>query len=368
MAERNSRGRLGRALLIWGLILLCLFGAGLFLLREFLTEYEAAGPEEALRGWLAALDDEKAYALAAESLQVFDSRIAPPEEIFARCVKPCLARGLRALRVSDECSDAQEVYVLCASDTAVGRLVLKPAGEGRFGVPLWRVAEESLDFSFLSGSGPRSVTVPEDCSVLCNGYTLDESYVTARRERWGGLDYLLDEGYALPVLVTYTVPDCPLTAELRVFDASGAELDADADFEALLKERCLNSCSAEEAERLESFVQSYAEAYVAFMGGRKTSFGAGYRRMRALVLPGSELDWRFDAVRKGMSWTHNRRNVLEDVEIRAMIRLGEGEYVCDFGFPIAVQTLDGEVLVDMNERLFVTERDGRLYAYAMLSY
>ena len=368
MARSNGKKNLGPGLLIWALVLICLIAAGLFALNAFLAAYEQAAPEKAAEAYLSALDDEKAFALAEESLRSFDGRLAPPEEIFALRVKPYLDAGLRAERDASACTQTREGYRLLSGEQPVGALVLEQSGKGRFGLPLWSVAEAGLDFSFLEGDGPRSITVPEGFTVLCNGRALDESYVTGRRESHGELDYLRDEGYALPSLVEYTVEGLPLTAEFRVLDEKGAELDPDTDFDALVTRRLLESCTPEERARLEAFVQRYAEAYVAFMGGTSVTYGAGYRQILPLLDEGSDLAQRLSSARKGMFWTHNRRNELQSVEIRALIALGGGVYVCDFCAPVNVQTLDGFRIAELNTRLFVVDRDGALRAFSVLSY
>ena len=368
MARIQGKKSLGLGLLIWALVLACLLAAGLYVLNAYLAAYEQAAPETAAEAYLSALDDEKAFALAESSLRSFDGNIVSPEEIFTLRVKPFIDGGLRAERDASASSEGRAVYRLFSGEQPVGRLALEQSGRGRFGLPLWSVAEESLDFSFLRGEGPRSIAVPEGFTVLCNGSALDESYVTGRRDSRGELDYLREKGYALPSLVEYTVEDLPLAVTFRVLDESGAEVSPDADFDALITRRLLESCTPEERERLEAFARRYAGAYVAFMGGTKASYGAGYRELLPLVEPDSDLAQRLSGARAGMFWTHNRRNELQVVEIRALIALGGGVYVCDFGYPVNTQTLDGYVLNDLSARLFVVERDGALYAFDMLSY
>ena len=368
MDRTAEKKRFRRVMLICALVLLCLIAAGLYILNGFLAAYEQAGPETALEAYLSSLDDEKAFSLAEESLRSFDPNLAAPEEIFSQRVKPLLDEGVRAERDAARCTSTREVCRLFFGRQEVGQITLEPGEKGAFGIPVWRVTGEEPDFSFLGGGEARSLTVPEGFSVLCNGYTLDESYVSSRRESRTALDYLRGEGYALPDLVEYTVTDCPLTAVFRVFDEEGAEYAPDTDFDALITRRLLESCSPEEGTRLEDFARTFAEAYVAFMGGTSSSYGAGYRKILPLLEPGSELAERLSSARKGMTWTHNRKNELLGVEINAAIRLGDGKYVCDFSFSVNTQTLSGYTVIENNARLFVVERDGALYACTMLSY
>jgi len=44
------------------------------------------------------------------------------------------------------------------------------------------------------------------------------------------------------------------------------------------------------------------------------------------------------------------------------MRLAEGEYLCDFSFAVDTLGLAGTVRTENNVRLFITERDGALYA------
>ena len=368
MKSTERKGRLGRAMLLYALIFLILLGAGIFALRRYLEAYENASAPTAVNAWIDELDDEHAFRLTAPSLARFDNRICPAEEIFARYAAPLLHKDLHAVRDAAQSTPERERWQLLSGRQRVGSLTLERGERAAWGLRPWQICGEELDFSFLPAESELSVTVPEGFTVECGGYVLDESYVSARRAACPELSYLAGTAMEPPQLVSYTVKDRIGETPLRITDGEGREYPLDTDFEALLRENILNSCSEAERAELSAFVEHYCAAYVAFMGCRRENVSGGYRAILPLLLPGSELAARAANARSGQLWTHNRKNELLDVEQRAFIRLGEGEYVCDVCFTVNTQGLSGFSSSENRARLYVSERDGQLYAADMLRY
>ncbi len=366
--KRRKRGGFGRAALLLALIFALAIGAFAFLLKGWLAEYEAASAKSAVNAWIGALDDEHAFRLAEASLARFDSRVCPTREIFERYAAPLLREDLRALCDGANCGAESERWVLLSGDQTVGSLTLERGESAARGIRPWRVCGEELDFSFLPAESDLTVTVPEGFRVECGGYALDESFVTARRAACPELSYLAGTAQEPPELISYTVTDRIGETPLRITDAAGREYGADTDFEALLRESILNSCSEEEKAALGDFVERFCEGYVTFMGCPREKVVSGYRAIYPLLLPGSDLAERAANARNGQLWSHNRRNDLVSVERRAFVRLGEGEYVCDVCFTVDTLGLGGTVRSENRARIFVCERDGALYATDMLRY
>ena len=198
MSGEKKKGGFGRALLLYALVFLILLGAGIFALQRWLKAYEAASAPSAVNAWIDALDDEKAFALAAPSLERFDSRICPTREIFDRCAAPLLHEDLHAVRDEGDCRAEKERWILLSGDQIVGSLTLVRGESAAWGICPWQVGGEELDFSFLPAESDLAVTVPEGFRVECGGYALDESFVTARRAACPELSYLAGTAQELP--------------------------------------------------------------------------------------------------------------------------------------------------------------------------
>ena len=366
MAEKKKPS-FGRVMLLYALIFLLLLAGALGVLRLYLGYAEANGPDAAARAWLAGLDETRLHAVAAGWLESFDETLFPADELFARSIAP-LQSELSFRAAADEDRADTAVYTILAGKLPLGRITLLPEDGGALGTRVWRVVSEEFDFSFLGDPVSRTLTVPEGFSVVCGGRPLDASYISARSYGCEALGYLAEAGYALPAFVTYTAERCPAWAAFTVIAPDGTEYPPDADFSRVAAEALANSCSESERERLESFAGDFCEAYVAFLGTRRDAVGGNYRKILPFLLEGSDLYERMVSARKGLVWSHNRKNEIVAFRPNACMRLAEGEYLCDFSFAVDTLGLAGTVRTENNVRLFITERDGALYAAQLFSY
>lgn len=366
MAKKKKRS-FGRVMLLYALLFLALLAGGLGVLRLYLGYAVANGPDAAARAWVEGLDEAQLRAAAADWLAGFDETLFPADELFARSVAP-LQSELSFRAAVDAGGQDTAVYVILAGEVPIGRITLMPEDGGELGTRVWRVGEEEFDFSPLGAPVSRTLTVPEGFSVVCGGRTLDASYISARSSGCGELGYLAEAGYALPAFVTYTAERCPEWAEFSVFAPDGTEYAPDADFSRIAVEALANSCSESECARLGTFAADFCEAYVAFLGTQRDSVGPNYRKILPYLLEGSDLSERMASARKGLVWSHNRKNEIADLRVNACMRLAEGEYLCDFSFAVDTLGLAGTVRTENNIRLFVTESDGALYAAQLFSY
>jgi len=366
MAEKKKRS-FGRVMLLYALLFLLLLGGALGVLRLYLGYAEANGPDAAARAWLEGLDEAHLRAAAADWLAGFDETLFPADELFDRSVAP-LRSELSFRAAADGSGEEKAVYTILAGGQPLGRITLSPEDGGELGTRVWRVSGEEFDFSFLGAPVSRTLTVPEGFSVVCGGRTLGEAYISGRSAGCEGLGYLAEAGYALPAFVTYTAERCPEWAEFSVFAPDGMEYAPDADFVNIAAEALANSCSEEERARLEAFASDFCEAYVAFLGTRRDAVGPNYRKILPFLLEGSDLSERMISARKGLIWSHNRRNEIVEFAVNACVRLAEGEYLCDCSFAVDTLGLEGTVRTENNIRLFVTEQAGELYAAQLFSY
>ena len=365
MAEKKKRS-FGHVMLLYALVFFALLLAVLAALHLYLVYAASRGPDEAMRAWVETLDEAQLRAGADARLAAFDETLFPPDELFADRAAPLLAEELSFRACPGGNGDDVAVYTLLAGEKVVGRVALSPQDPDALGVRRWRI--DTCDLSLLGDPVSRTLTVPEGFSVVCGGRPLDASYISARSYGCEALGYLAEAGYALPAFVTYTAERCPAWAAFTVIAPDGTEYPPDADFSRVAAEALANSCSESERERLESFAGDFCEAYVAFLGTRRDAVGGNYRKILPFLLEGSDLYERMVSARKGLVWSHNRKNEIVAFRPNACMRLAEGEYLCDFSFAVDTLGLAGTVRTENNVRLFVTEQDGELYAAQLFSY
>ena len=260
------------------------------------------------------------------------------------------------------------VYSLLSDDKLIGSVTLEQSEKEEIGFKFWNVVDEQVDFSFIREVNSKSVTVPESFTVTCNGYTLGGKYVTGRVNSYDSLAYLEEYGFVLPDMLTYTVTDYLGDVEFRVFDEDGAEHALDENFENLIINRALNNCTEAETERLTKFIEDYCKYYVAFMGSHRDLIYGNYANLKPYLLPGSDLAIRMNGALDGMTWSGNKSNEIQSMEINYIIRLEEGRYVCDITYFVNTLGNKGYVVTENNARVFVRWNDAGVFAEEMLSY
>ena len=269
---------------------------------------------------------------------------------------------------SAESTETKVVYSLLGGNQMIGSVTLEESGKEEIGFHFWDVVDEQMDFSFIREENSKSVTVPESFTVTCNGYTLGGKYVTGRENNYESLNYLAGYGFELPDMLTYTVTDYLGDVEFRIYDEAGNEHATDENFETLIISRVLNNCTEAETERLNRFIQDYCKYYVAFMGSHRDLIYTNYANLKPYLLDGSDLATRMYSALDGMTWSNNRSNELQSVNINYCIKLEEGKYLCDMTYYVNTLGNKGYVVTENNARVFVRWNNAGVFAEEMLSY
>ena len=69
-----------------------------------------------------------------------------------------------------------------------------------------------------------------------------------------------------------------------------------------------------------------------------------------------------------MTWSNNRSNELQSVNINYCIKLEEGKYLCDMTYYVNTLGNKGYVVTENNARVFVRWNNAGVFAEEMLSY
>ena len=356
----TKRSGFGRVMLLYALALALLIGGALGFLSASLRAEAQYGPDAAARSWLDAFDEAHLRSLTESWLSAFDAELFDPEELFARKAAPLLKEEL-SLRLRGETPD-EAVYEIFAGRQLLGAVTARPGEERKLGRSVWQIEDEEFDFSFLGAPVTLSLTVPEGFSVLCGERTLDARYETGRESGCDELAFLEEAGYSRPLFVRYTVQRCPADVSLSALSPEGERFEADTDFSSLAALRLWNSCSEDERETLERFSAAFCEALVNFLGSRSTAVGGTYRQLTPFLLPGSDLYGRVTDARSGLAWSSNRNQRCTGCVFSGCMKLGEGQYLCDVRYTVALASRFGPVTAELGAHLFLEEDGGALYA------
>jgi hypothetical protein len=355
-------------MLFYAVVFICILTIGMIILWRYIEAYEKTRPATAMRAYMQTFNEEKVRYLVYDFLGTFDNNLQSREEIFDGYIRPMLGDKVNYKKNPAESNETKVVYSLLSDEQLIGSVTLEQSEKEEIGFRFWNVVDEQMDFSFIREDNSSSVTVPESFTVTCNGYTLGGKYLTGRQNDYDSLDYLSEYGLKMPDMVTYTVTDYLGDVEFRVYDEDGAEHALDENFENLLINRTLNNCSAEETERLTTFIQNYCKYYVAFMGSHRDLIYGNYANLKPYLLPGRALAARMNGALDGMTWSGNKSNEIQSMEINYIIRLEQGRYVCDITYFVNTLGNRGYVVTENNARVFVRWTDTGVFAEEMLSY
>lgn len=350
---KPSARRLLRGMLLYAL----LFAAALvFLLDRLdarLAAFEASRPENVIARYLETLPDGEIDAWTADTVAALNTRLMPEAE--------CRERLRAAVRQAECLRSGETSFVLADGDRALVRLRLEPDGEGPYGLTQYRVTASDIDFSPLCHSA--QAVVPADWTVLCGGVPLGEDCVAAADIPYALLKEFYDsEELALPYLRRYDTGLLLTEPKLSFLDGEGRAAEPD-------EERFADNCPADEAAEMADFSELFLRRYITYASNATQNIAGNYQRLEELMVMGSTLQKRMRYAVAGLTWSSSRRDTLQEIEIRHLMKLGEGLYLCDLGYTVETVGQRGAVLTQNNLKLIASRADdGRLLMAAMSSY
>jgi len=356
-----------RGLVIYGIVLLVLIGAGFALLWSFLSAYEESRPHIAINEYMEQLTAEHIVDSSMAILEGVDTHIQSEEECRARMLE-AVSGTFTCARKASACTEVRQVYVLRSGKQVIGSFTIAACGKGAFGFTPWEVSEEQFDLSYLVTSEPLTVTVPEGYVVSVNGVTLDESYIVATEtEQYDILEDYYGE-YDLPVITRHTYQaglflDSEFTMD--VTDPEGNPFVMEESYDVYA---AIHNVDATKTEELDDFLAEFLERYVEFAGCANKNRNLNYNRVVNYIVPGSKLVSRLREAMDGMQYAQSRGDEITGIQVNHYVQLAEGAYLCDVTYKVETIGNEGKVETITNVRIVILETDGKLLVESMAGY
>ncbi len=351
-----------KGLLAYAVFFLSLAVIGMVILFRFLDEYEKTRPERAVEQYMASFDIERIKDYEKDFLLSLDTNIQPPDVSFS-IIREFLQPGVKEIKDPARSSDDKLTYVLKCGDTVIGSFELQQSDPIAFGLRPWYVSGEDFDFSFLLDSCD-PVTVPKDYRVYCNGYLLDDHYIITDDIKF---DYLKDyygTDYVLPYMCTYQIGEYLSEIDLEVYDETGAPAEPRNDN--VQEEYLSRYCDEAKKAEITAFIPEFIDKYVAFTGSSKWNYRENYYALEDYLVKGGDLQERTFNTMDSLVFGTYRNNVITDIQIRKILDIGGGRYMCDLTYFVDCLGGMGFVKTENIIRLIVQDTDNGIKAAEIL--
>ncbi len=316
------------AMAIYAVVFVCAAWFGFSWFWDYIAEYEASRPQNAIEAYMDELNAARIQAYCKPMVDSIDHNIQSVDECNA-VIAGALSGGITYARKLSECDDTTMVYMLMSDGKTIGKVTFTAKTVTEHEFPIWSLASETFDMSHLIGQGA-SVTVPENYHVYAGTVLLTEKYVTQRDILFESVkDYY--EDYDLPTKVTYTVEPILGDVTLTVRDPQGNEVTPK---DLLDEHHILNSCTAEELEDINSFLDDFLSRYVAYTTNVNLERYDNYDRLKPYLLEGSALQQRMYDALSGLKWVKDRKAKLLHVDPESIIPTGDGHLLCRISYTI----------------------------------
>lgn len=362
--KEKITGRFSRGLLVYAVILLTLILLGLCFFYFYIYEYEYSRPSSAMDRYITSFDDDAIQERAGSFLSSLDPNIQSPQESFTR-IRATL-QDLSYAKLTSESTDSRMVYVLRNAGEPVGKVTLTPSSRAVLGFVPWTVSETELQLDHLCGEA--EFTVPHDFKVVCNGYTLDPSYIVDYEGHYPLLDEFYDDNFTLPTLYTYRVDRYIGTLDAQVLDAQGRVIPPEELEDEAYLDRYTDNCTEAEKQEIEEFIHAYIERYVTYLSGANGYVTANYYSVLEYTLEGSDLRDRITQSMVGQGFASSNGDIIRSITINQAMNAGNGVYVCDITYLVDTYGSEGMVTTTNNSKVVMVRTDSGLKAAAQASY
>ena len=368
VTKKKNRGRkiYFIFLTIYTLALVIVAAFALKIVWNFAEEYEAAVPEHAIVEYVAQLNEKKWVDGIEDAIASMPHEMQTNSEC-KEIVKEMLSSGISYQRTASAPGTQGANYTLLCNGNKFGTVTLiedqSMADKVKFGMLPWTVSEESFDFTGLYNTV--EITVPETFTVEINGNELDEQYIVEKDIKLDVLEKYYETCPGIVTKVKYRFENAigPLTP--TVYDEEGNEFIVDENGD---DSQFVAPCDEAIIGRLESFAYDFSDRYFNYITGISDP-AYGYQRMQAIMKAGSDLDYRMNIAKDGLSWAHTQTLRIDSVTLNGATNLGDGFYVAD----VTTQTTTlepgrGEVVGTQNMKIVVEDAANELRAIMLELY
>ena len=350
-------------MILYALVVLGAAYWGLGQFWDYMDAYEDSRIKNTIEAYMEQVTPKYVCDRSNDLIDSIDHHLQSEEEC-KQVILDFLSGGISYARKTSECTDTQTVYVLRSAGKVIGKVILVPTGEARYGFTPWAVSEDSFDLSFLIG-GTDTITVDHRMKVYAGDALLDGSYVTETGLRYDAVEEFYDE-LALPYKVTYTAGPILGETVLRAVDPKGntVEINDESDLDPYLE-----NCDKAVYEELDEFNRDFIERYVNYLTSRRETREYNYDQLIPLLIDGSDLEKRVSNAYEGLEFGQSQSDTIVAFHSNHIIDLGDDNYLCDVTYEVDTLGRDGELHRSVNNAwLFLVRTDDGLKAERLLSY
>lgn len=357
MRKEHRTARFFGGMLIYALVFCVAVLVGMRIFWEFIASYEESNPRIALNEYMSSWDEAHIRALSADYVATLDQNICPEEQAYAVIVDRLNGKLSYSKNLAESTEDVT-VYVLKCEGEVVGGFKLFRSEPDEYGFYRYSAGEDYLQLEDMNRWG--EVSAPDEYTIFCNGYPLDESYRSGKTEIYEELKDFY-KTYDLPHLVSYSYG--PYIGELQMYmsDRSGSETVYD-------RAAFLDNCPVETKEALQEQLPKFLEAYINFTGTSSDKVMQHYQELLPYVDPSGELYDRLDDAFEGLSWAGKRSNIINSIHVNMIYRLSESDYLVDVSYLMDVLGKNGYVETDNNAKIIFVSIGGELLVNRLYSY
>ena len=366
MTEKKQRkGRFALGMLIYALIFALIVGIGLYVFWQFADSFEQSREKQVMARYMETLDREHIRAMSEAFVRENVDSSIQSEDASHEWIYNYVNGQLRCAKMPFESSSERQVYALLKGEEILGQVVLTEAGEGKFGVKLLEVTEESL--SFEEHLRHTELTVPDGAKVRVGEVVLADSCITETGVHYELLHELYDHGAEFPTMTSWKTGNYLGEVPVSIILADGSELSYSGEYDEL---PFTENCSAETLEGLRSFIEKFLGGYVYFTSGAQGVNIVNYYAVIGYVEYDSDLYHRIGQAVGGMGFANSRGDKLLSIEIDRAMDLGNGYQVCQITYLVETTGFDGTVITTNTQKILTHYRDemgGTYKAVAMAS-
>lgn len=212
---------------------------------------------------------------------------------------------------AEDYSNEHPSYLIRSGNSDLVKIVLSGAGLN------WKVDSEEF---YISGEISNSVTVPSDCTVICNGVTLSENYITGNENGEAIAEYQDDIREAVNYS-TYTVSGLFAEPEFLVSGSHELANDGAGNYSYTM--------TGEDADKLIQKAEDFTKSLLYYFKMGKSDADAHMNDVLAHVVSGSKAATVIKASYDGVIWTQAGKNVDYDINTGDVALLGDNCFYVD---------------------------------------
>lgn len=359
--RKRSRLIFTICLLVYAVLFLIGTAVGLSYLWDYMEAYERSRPVHTVDDYMEKLTADYICDKSTTLITMVDSSVQSKEDC-RKVITEALSDKFSCVKNLGESTKEETVYLIRCGSRIIGRFSIAPGEEIAYGFAAWSVVSDSFDLSYLLTPG-HTVTVPEYYSVSVNGTLLDTGHIIESGMQFSVLKEFYDT-YSLPTLVTYQTGTTLGNTEVVITDPDGnpVKIDEHTDWNTLLP-----VCEPDTVAKLDTAVSGFVGAYVDFSSCTNNDTYGNHNRLQAHILPGSALSQRMKDAMAGLKWVSDRHAKVASIEVRQIVPIEGGKYICDVFYCVDTHNINGNVQTESHVKLIFTESGGSLKAETMLT-